>query len=152
MAGDSAKRKTNLKVIRWLSLPMAAFVVIAPAWSAYDMAERYSRMVHTGAYIIESKLWRAGSRGLGVEWDLYVRYPIEGGRQVESNLRVRLNSFRDPRPGQKISVFVDPKSHRAEDDLRLESYCFAGLGLLGGALVYGVGFYATGKVLRTLEH
>lgn len=144
-------RKTILIAIHWLSIPLAAFVVFATARSAVDLAGRYSRMDHTEAVILESNLARAGSRGIGAQYDLYVRYPIEGSRKVESSMTVMGDRFRSLRPGKKISVFIDPKTHRAEDDLRLDSYFMTGMGAAGGLLLYFVGFYATGRVLRTLN-
>ena len=144
-------RRTKLIAIHWLSIPMAAFVIIAPVRSAVDLAGRYSRMFHTDALILESNLTRAGSRGIGAQFELYVRYPVEDGRKVESTLTVMGDTFRSLRPETKIGVFVDPKTHRAEDDLRLDSYFMIGMGAAGGLLLFFVGFYATGRVLRTLN-
>ena len=143
-------RKKILIAIRWFSIPLAAFVAIAPVRSAIGMADRYSGKVQTVAVILESELRRAGTRGSGAEYDLYIRYPIENGRIVESNIRVMGDIFRSLRPGKKLTVFVDPKTHQAEDDLRLDSYFWSGLGALGAVVLFLLGFVATGRVLRTL--
>ena len=108
-------------------------------------------MMHADALILESELRRAGSRGIGAEFELYIRYSVDGGRQVESSMTATGDTFRSLRPGRRISVFVNPKTNRTEDDLRLDSYFLAGLGLSGGLLLFFVGFYATGRVLQGLN-
>ena len=98
-------RKTVLIMLRWISLPLAAFVVIATAMSAIQLADRYAHMMHADALILESELRRAGSRGIGAEFELYIRYSGDGGRQVESSMTAMGDTFRSLRPGRRISVW-----------------------------------------------
>ena len=54
-------------------------------------------------------------------------------------------------PGQRIRIFVDPKTNQAEDDLRPMTHFLVALGVMGGTLVFFLGFFVTGKVLHTLR-
>lgn len=144
----SPARKTTLRVLRWFSLPLAAFVIAASAWSILSVYRQYSGKVLTPSRIIESTLTRAGKRGLGTEYNLYVEYRV-GNRAVHNNIRVMVNSFRSMSPGNTIELFVDPATGQAEQDVRLTSWFGLLLAVMGATLLVLICFVATGRMLRS---
>ena len=142
----SPARRVFLHIFRWFALGIGVFAVVGPLQSMRGVYQHYSGRSLTQADILESTLRRSGTRGMGAEYDLYVRYRV-GDRLVRHNVRVTSNAFRPPRRGGKIDLFVDPKSFEAEDDLRLDSWIMVILGAAAAAVLVG-GFVGIGKKLR----
>jgi uncharacterized protein DUF3592 len=144
----SPARKTTLRILRWLSLPLAAFVVAGAAWTTVKVYQQYSGKVLTQARIIDSTLTRAGKRGLGTEYNLYVEYRV-GNRAVHNNIRVMVNSFRSMRPGNTIELFVDPETGQAQQDVRLAAWFGLLLAAAGATILVLICFVAAGRMLRS---
>jgi hypothetical protein len=143
----SPARRKVARVIRWLSLPLAAFVIAVPVMSMQALYREYAGKTLISADIVESELTRSGSRGMGAQYELYVRYKF-GDHIVRNHLRVLVSSFSSPRAGGKIDLFVDPKTGGIQDDARSAAWFGVILGAVGGGLLILVGFVATGKMLR----
>jgi len=133
------------KVIRWLSLPLAAVAIAAPLASLHSVYDHYAGKVLELAEVLESRVARARSRGSGATYDLYVRYRW-AGRPVENNVRV--TSFRSIHRRDHVRLLIDPRTGDAEDDLRSESWIMVGWGALAATFFVIVGFVAMGRALR----
>jgi hypothetical protein len=129
--------------IRWLSLPLAAFVVIAPTWALHSEYLRAERLIPTSATVLDARV--ASTSRVTTEWEVYVRYPVRG-QSTENSVRV-WTPF-DVDKGDTITLLVDPATGDAEDDVRGMSWIMAIAGLIIAAFFVLAGFWQMGVMLR----
>lgn len=141
----SPARRTFLRIWRWVALGLAIVSLAGPLDSTFWLYRHYSGKVITPADILEARLAHAGSKGMGATYDLYVRYQA-GGREIHHNVSVTASVFSTPKAGDKIDLFVDPKTFDAEDDIRTDSWIMVLLGAAAAAVLVA-GFVGIGRKL-----
>jgi hypothetical protein len=139
----SATRRRTAIAIRWLSLPLAAFVTIAPLWSLRTDYQRAEHMILTPATVLDARVESAARTT--TEWEAYVRYSVHG-ESVENSVTVWTPFDLDK--GDTIKLLVDPVTGDAEDDVRVSSWLMVICGLIAAAFFVLVGFWQMGVMLR----
>jgi len=139
----SPGRRRMAIAIRWLSLPLAAALVLASTWSLRAEYQRTAHLLPTAATVIEARV--VSTSRVTTEWDVYVRYPVRG-QSVENSVRVWTPFDLDR--GDTITLLVDPDTGHAQDDLRGMAWLLAIVGLLSALFMVLVGFVQTGKLLK----
>jgi hypothetical protein len=141
--GLSATRRRSAIAIRWLSLPLAAFVAIAPLWSLRSEYQRSKHLIPTIATVLDARAVSASR--VTTEWEAYVRYPVRG-QSTENSVRVWTHFDLDK--GDAITLLVDPDTGDAEDDTRSMGWIMVIAGLIVGAFFLLIGFRQMGVMLR----
>jgi hypothetical protein len=139
---SAARRRTAL-AIRWLSIPLAAVVVIAPLWSLRWEYQRSADLIPTTATVLDARVTNAAR--VSSEWEIYARYPVRG-KPVENSVRVWSNFDLDK--GDTITLLVDPATGDAEYDARGMAWLIAAFGAILAAFFVLAGFRAMGAMLR----
>jgi hypothetical protein len=139
----STTRRRAAIAIRWMSIPLAVFVAIAPLWSLRSEYRRTANMIPTSATVLDARVVDASR--ITSEWDVYVRYPLHG-KTVENSVRVWTRA--DLHQGDTIRLLVDPATSDAEDDNRRLGWAMACCGLIVAAFLLLVGFVLLGAMLR----
>ncbi len=138
-----ATRRRMAIALRWLSIPLAMFVAIAPLWSLRSEYRRTANMTATSATVLDARVVNASR--ITSEWEVYVRYRARG-RTVENPVRIWTGA--DLHEGDTVSLLVDPATGDAEDDHRAMGWAMAACGALVAVFFLLVGFRAMGAMLR----
>jgi hypothetical protein len=130
-------------VIRWLSLPLAAFVAIAPIWLLTSEYQRAAKKIPTVATILDARVVNAAR--IMTEWEIYARYPVRGAN-TENSVHVWASS--DLHAGDTVTLLVDPTTGDAEYDTRGMSWLMAVSGMIVATFFVLVGFGKMGAMLK----
>jgi hypothetical protein len=139
----SPARRKAATAIRWLSVPLAAFVAVAPVYLLRSEYRRDADKIATPATVLDARV--VSTSRVTTEWEVYVRYPV-GGVSTENSVRVW--SRNDLDPGDRITLLVDPATGDAEDDARTMSWVMAISGWIVAAFLWLAGFREMGAMLR----
>lgn len=139
----STTRRRSATAIRWVSLPLAVVIAIAPLGLLRSQYQRAEHLVPTIATVIDARV--VSTSRVTTEWDAHVRYPVHGQR-TENSVRIWTSIGLDA--GETVTLLVDPATGDAEDDLRPMSWLMAALGLLAAAFFLLAGFRGMGAMLK----
>jgi hypothetical protein len=133
-----------LRVVRWISLPLAVLCLAAPLWSLVTDYKQYAGKSLIQALVLSSRISMPRSRGSAGGYEVEVRYDV-GGHLVENHLEV--TTYRLLKAGDKVGIFVDRKTGDAIDDGRLGSWVMVGWGM-SGTIFFVFAFRYSGRILR----
>jgi hypothetical protein len=142
----TAARRRVVLVLHWISLPLAAVCVGGPLWSVASEYHRYDGKQLTEATVLSERVSIPRSRGTQAGYDVEVRYQF--GRQEKTD-SLLVMSYRLLKPGDKVNVYVDPKTGAATSDDRTLDWEMVAWGGLAAVFFLLVGFRYSGRALAT---
>lgn len=139
----SPARLRAIRIVRWLSLPLAAFILVVPTREVYKEWALRKGSARFPATIIEVTSNNSSHTRLPVyQYDLWVSY------LPDERANVRVISHRQLHPKDSIRLLRNPGSGRLEVDPFPESWWIVGGVVAVGALFVISIFFLAGAVLR----
>jgi hypothetical protein len=141
----SVPRRRMLRVVHWISLPLALFCLGGPLWSLVTDYQRYVGKTPVQARVLSARVSSPRSHGSPANYEVEVRYPVDN-HLFERRLEV--TTYGLLKASDTVQIFVDRQTGNAVDDGRFGSWVVVGWGILGAIFFVLAGFRYSGNLLQ----